>query len=108
LAKEDNNSIEPLDVEIRRKVDVGKDDLLELLAGLLTRDLVIRIAMGIASPADRNVARQILRDAGYELTDKNKNVANLKDVLGKMPFEVNEDDGDNEPFRLPGRASGIA
>lgn len=86
----DDNSREK-EEEAREEIKgIKGEELLELLADVLSRDLVIRIMAGTASPSDRNTARQLLKDAGIELAPDSKQAANLVDVLGDAPYDDHE------------------
>jgi hypothetical protein len=62
------------------------EEVLEKLAGVLTRDLLTRIESGEAAPSTLNVARQWLKDNNMELNPNNQESANLHDVLKGLPF----------------------
>lgn len=64
---------------------------LEALAGLLTDDLIEKLERGDATPSDRNVARQLIKDAGLELSPIK--AAELKDVIDEdLPFTEDEEE----------------
>lgn len=67
---------------------------METLFDATIKALLSRIESGEASPADLNVARQMLKDNGISAIPKNPNVANLADQL-----DVALDEGP-APFRL--------
>ena len=99
---EDNFDQIEKEAEARKEVaGLDSEALLEMLALVLSRDLVVRIIAGTATPSDRNTARQLLKDAGIELAPDGKPAAELQDVLGDAPYDDYRDNGAGEAEVIP-------
>ena len=62
----------------------GSLDDLDDLHGALTRALIDRIRSGVATAADLNVARQLLKDNGIDAAPKGEHP--LHDLAADLPF----------------------
>ena len=67
-----------------------RKELMEKLFDATIAELLKKIADGTATPADLNVARQMLRDNGITAVPKNANVADLVAKLGP-PADVDDE-----------------
>ena len=63
-------------------------DKLDKLSELLIDELIVKIQNGEAKASELNVARQLLRDQGYELASQIKSP--LAEVMSDLPFDQKE------------------
>jgi hypothetical protein len=60
---------------------------LDKLQELLVDELILKIESGEAKPSELNIARQLLKDQGYEFINTK---SPLVDVMDNLPFEQKE------------------